>query len=614
MDSSARPFAGEMRHGRRLLASGCPVAPPSRRGIFPRTDRRSQTIRRIPTTRGRRCWIRRRSSWTWTVVEANIDGDGDAMRAAAWRSGRTPRRTRASSRPGASRRGCGRPHGRHDRRGGGLRRPAGSTTSSSRIRVRRSGAKADRLRAARGAMRRCPSAFDSVAGAAASSPAVRGVAPTTAAGARDRLGRRTGPGVAPAEPASWPRGGGARATSGVEVTASSRTAAMGTRGPRRGPAAADQEVAALGRAAADRWHAAGSTPPCVSAGSTPTALRSAHGAVTEERPGHLRLRRRASRSGLGSMAADAVALTVAATVVSAGRATGSSSTPGPRSWPRTSRRSSPGHGAILGWPEARLVRVNDHHGVVELADGGAAAGGRRRSSSIMPEPRLPGGQPRRRARRGPAAGRGRRPLAGRRPRAQRLIGRSGDGRAASAGRSSRTAGDRAIRTRDRAGSRQRDRCAPFARAVDDGRRRPAVRRAAVDDEVDGVADLGGDLGRIARLGLTGPIGRGRRQRPDGRGERPGSGVVGDAQADRRGAAGQGRRQGDIRPLRDDRRSARRARRRRRAPRRPVSSTPICGRLGGVGEQQHDPLVGRSPLHVEQALDAARRRRARRATP
>ena len=44
---------------------------------------------------------------------------------------------------------------------------------------------------------------------------------------------------------------------------------------------------------------------------------------------------------------------------------------GRRSWPRTPSAFSPGHGSIVGYPDAVIVRVNDHHGIVELPDGAA---------------------------------------------------------------------------------------------------------------------------------------------------------------------------------------------------------------------------------------------------
>ena len=128
---------------------------------------------------------------------------------------------------------------------------------------------------------------------------------------------------------------------------------------------------------------------------------------------------------------------------------------------------------------------------------------------------------------------------------------------------------------------------PRPGAVDHGRGRPAVRRAAVEDQVDRVPELGEDLRGVARLGQAGDIGRGRRQRPDGRRERPGSRVIRDAQPDRRGPAGQHGGQRDVRALRDhDGQPARPAR--VGECRRGRRHHPDRGRLGCRLEQQHDP--------------------------
>ena len=70
-----------------------------------------------------------------------------------------------------------------------------------------------------------------------------------------------------------------------------------------------------------------------------------------------------------------------------------------------------------------------------------------------------------------------------------------------------------------------------------------MRRTAVEHEVDRVAELLEDGRRIARLGQPGHVGRGDRQRADRPGQGAGRVVVRGAQADRRGAAGQDRRQG-----------------------------------------------------------------------
>ena len=134
-----------------------------------------------------------------------------------------------------------------------------------------------------------------------------------------------------------------------------------------------------------------------------------------------------------------------------------------------------------------------------------------------------------------------------------------------------------------------------------------MRRTAVEDEVDAVAELVEDLGGVARLGQPGDIRGGRRQRPDAARQRPGSVVVRHAQADRRRAAGQGGRAAR-RPAGAGRRRVsppgQNASRESASPPAPI--TADRRRLRGVVEQQHDPLVGRPLFHLEQSLDAARR--------
>ena len=134
---------------------------------------------------------------------------------------------------------------------------------------------------------------------------------------------------------------------------------------------------------------------------------------------------------------------------------------------------------------------------------------------------------------------------------------------------------------------------------------PPWRRPAVEDEVDRVAELVDDLGGVARLGQPGHVRRGRRQGPDAACQRPWRVVVRDAQADRRRATGQRRRQRDIRPPRDDDRQTAGPERVRES-RRGRPHLADRSRLGGVVEEQHDPLVRRPPFHREQSLDAARR--------
>jgi D-serine deaminase-like pyridoxal phosphate-dependent protein len=133
-------------------------------------------------------------------------------------------------------------------------------------------------------------------------------------------------------------------------------------------AAADDEVTGLGRAA-EGARAAGVDGPVVSAGSTPTAELSAHGAITEERPGTYIFGDR-QQAFLAGQELDDTALLVASTVVSAGPGTGFIIDAGAKILAKDPSAFSPGHGSIVGYPDAVIVRVNDHHGIVELPQGG----------------------------------------------------------------------------------------------------------------------------------------------------------------------------------------------------------------------------------------------------
>jgi D-serine deaminase-like pyridoxal phosphate-dependent protein len=133
--------------------------------------------------------------------------------------------------------------------------------------------------------------------------------------------------------------------------------------------AADDEVRYLTEAA-ESLRAAGIEPIVVSAGSTPTAVASARGAVTEERPGTYVFGDR-QQVALGSIEVDAVAAVIAARVVSVNAA-------GRRyvidAGAKTLTKDVPaylaGHGAI---PELDgvVARVSDYHGVVEVPDSAA---------------------------------------------------------------------------------------------------------------------------------------------------------------------------------------------------------------------------------------------------
>ena len=178
------------------------------------------------------------------------------------------------------------------------------------------------------------------------------------------------------------------------------------------------------------------------------------------------------------------------------------------------------------------------------------------------------------------------------------------GRRSPAGRSRGDAGR--ARGPWRALARRIARTSPIAAAVDDRRRRPAGRRPAVEDEVDGVAEGRRDLGRIRALPAAGPVGRRRRQRPESAGEGSrgvrGPGRAGRSSSRRRSA----RPGGPIGPLRHDDRQPAGPEGRPRGPRRRRHRRPIAAAWAGVGEEQHDRPVRRSPLHLEQPVDAARR--------
>lgn len=178
----------------------------------------------------------------------------------------------------------------------------------------------------------------------------------------DSGGRRSG--VAPAEAGSV---AAAARDLGLPVIGIFTHGGHGYHGPEARDGAADDEVRCLTEAAAS-LRAAGIEPTVVSAGSTPTALGSARGAVTEERPGTYVFGDR-QQIALGSIEADAVAAVVVARVVSvneAGRHVVIDA--GAKTLTKDVPAYLTGHGTI---PElgAVVARVSDYHGVVEVAGG-----------------------------------------------------------------------------------------------------------------------------------------------------------------------------------------------------------------------------------------------------
>jgi D-serine deaminase-like pyridoxal phosphate-dependent protein len=130
--------------------------------------------------------------------------------------------------------------------------------------------------------------------------------------------------------------------------------------------AASDEVDSL-TAAAAVLRAAGYEITECSAGSTPTALRAARGAVTEIRPGTYVYNDRLQLS-LGACVEDQIALTVASTVVShsGGRFVLDA---GAKTLTKDLPDTLDGYGLLPLQPAARIARLYDHHAVVEPGEG-----------------------------------------------------------------------------------------------------------------------------------------------------------------------------------------------------------------------------------------------------
>lgn len=125
------------------------------------------------------------------------------------------------------------------------------------------------------------------------------------------------------------------------------------------PTAGDDEVRTL-TLAAELLTVAGFEPEVLSAGSTPTALHSARGPVTDERPGTY-VFQDSQQVTLGVASLGDVAMVVAATVVAShpdGRFvldTGSKAIAADRPvWAR-------GHGRVPAYPDAELRSLSEHH-------------------------------------------------------------------------------------------------------------------------------------------------------------------------------------------------------------------------------------------------------------
>jgi D-serine deaminase-like pyridoxal phosphate-dependent protein len=227
-----------------------------------------------------------------------------------------------------------------------------------------SGSKAERLRHL---AERCALSVgvDSAFGAEAIAAAMRGAArPLRVLVEIDCGGRRTG--VRPEDAGALARSCQAL---GVEVLGVFTHGGHGYAGSGARAGAADDEVSGLTAAAASLL-AEGIEPAVISAGSTPTAVLSARGAITEERPGTYIFGDR-QQSALAGEPIDGVAVVVAATVVSHGTGHGFAIDAGAKILGKDVAPYLVGHGVVLDWDGAVVSRVYDHHGVVELAEGTA---------------------------------------------------------------------------------------------------------------------------------------------------------------------------------------------------------------------------------------------------
>jgi len=206
--------------------------------------------------------------------------------------------------------------------------------------------------------------FDSVEGVRRLAEAARGARhPLTVVLEVDSGERRTG--VAPDEA---PTLVDAATAAGLPFAGVYTHGGHAYRGPGAVEAAAADEVETL-TAAAERLELSGVAVPMVSAGSTPTARRSARGRVTEERPGTYVFNDR-QQVGLGGCEPDEVGLFVAATVVSTAVRGQVVIDAGGKTLAKDRPAWVEGFGVLPAYPDAVVTRTYDYHGVVEFPAGG----------------------------------------------------------------------------------------------------------------------------------------------------------------------------------------------------------------------------------------------------
>lgn len=229
------------------------------------------------------------------------------------------------------------------------------------------GPKAERLRALHDRTPGVRVGVDSVEGARALGAAVAGAArPLEVLIEIDPGNRRTGV---------------VGAAAAVEVARAAEAAGLGVAGifshgghgyasPEARRTAAADEVRTLTEAAA-ALRAAGFACAVVSAGSTPTMLDAVGGPITEMRAGTYLLGDR-QQAVLGAIAADTIAMHVAATVVSTSVPGQAVIDAGAKTLTKDVAAYLRGHGAIPAYPQAVIERVSDYHGIVRFPDGSPA--------------------------------------------------------------------------------------------------------------------------------------------------------------------------------------------------------------------------------------------------
>jgi len=226
------------------------------------------------------------------------------------------------------------------------------------------GARSERLRRLASTCR-LSVGVDSITGVEALAAAFRGATPARVLIEIDSGGARSG--VLPEMAGTL---AGQAAVLGLDVAGVFTHAGQGYADPARRAAAADEEVDGLARAA-EAMRTAGIEPTIISAGSTPTAVLSARDPVTEERPGTYVYgdRQQTVLAGEPAGVDASVALVVAATVVSHGARGGFLVDAGAKILTKDVAPYLAGHGVVLGYPDAVLTRVNDHHGIAEIPAG-----------------------------------------------------------------------------------------------------------------------------------------------------------------------------------------------------------------------------------------------------